>query len=173
MKSIYDMAPKPSDAIYAMVAGLIKAIRRQYVDFKLDMSTFGGVNTNNSDQKVICVGCAATVTLFELHNKQLDKNSIWHYEVRASHLEINADELSSFEDDINMLRQGYVRYLLCAYWKRNLIPAHVVIKDEYHSFIVNHNYLPDLHLPSLQTGVTKKQLSFYTLYTDKLKSLGI
>jgi len=112
MKSIFELAPKPSDAVQAMIDGLRNQYKR--LDFKIVMAAFAG----NSDN--VCYGCAATCALQEISNKDLVSGDInlHHRQVRAKKYNLDVHEVESFEMAIDLLRTGEPYYLLYLYGVR-------------------------------------------------------
>lgn len=165
MRKIFSLAPKPSDAVYAMVAGLKKARTQQYVDFRIDMSTFGKLDYSKAVDGVICMGCAATCTLFELNKAQLLPGEIETSTRRSEAMRVESDELRVFENMIDHLRQARVSDMVYTYKYRNLI--------SFTDILEGADYNPDEDLPVLNGDYTLEELEPYTRYADKLKSIGI
>jgi hypothetical protein len=97
MKLIKDIISKPSEALQAMVDGLIEQAQRS--DFQIDMNTYG--EYNNDDD--ICCGCAATCTVQKLLNKNLTKeniNSDYHSEFYG------IEDIKEFENVMDDARVG-------------------------------------------------------------------
>jgi hypothetical protein len=102
MKLIKDIITKPSEALQAMVDGLLEQSKRG--DFKIDMDTYGTYDENN-----ICCGCAATCTVQKLLNKNLDKENI-DYESHSEFFGI--EDIIEFESVMNEARMGYFSILI-------------------------------------------------------------
>lgn len=99
-RRIRDIIQKPSQALEAMVKGLLKANRRK--TFIVDMGTFGSVDTS----KRICYGCAATCTLQEICKHRFTNIDIEDWEKRAFALGLNPHEVSEFEIVMDDARRG-------------------------------------------------------------------
>ena len=105
----------PSDALQAMVDGLLRNSRRK--DFKVDMGTFGRAADG------ICFGCAATCAVQEASGKQFvfeELRGIYGLNSRFRNLSIGAQaeclgenyvKLATLENAIDGARQGYLREL--------------------------------------------------------------
>jgi hypothetical protein len=100
MKAIKELAPKPSDALQAMVDGLRTQSKRS--DFKLMMSTYGSFDEKTG----ICYGCAATCTIQELAHQNLTIANIKRSEKRANALSFYPLQLMYFESAIDSVRTG-------------------------------------------------------------------
>lgn len=108
MKRIIDLVPKPSDAINAMVSGLLKQSARK--DFIIDMTTFGVTRGN------ICFGCAATCTLQEISSNNLATNiDISGPLARSITYNLEFHDVCRFEYAIDNLRCGILHPLLSFY----------------------------------------------------------
>ena len=115
IKSIIELAPKPSDALNAMVRGLLKASRRK--TFNIDMSSFGEIRDG------ICFGCAATCTIQELSGVAFKPSSgRLERDTRADLIgyanplaDITYYDLMNFEHAINSFRCGSPRDLIDYY----------------------------------------------------------
>jgi uncharacterized protein (UPF0276 family) len=100
MKLIKDIISKPSEALQAMVDGLLEQAQRK--DFKIDMLTFG-YYTNK-----LCYGCTATCTVQKLLNKNLTEeniNSDYHSEFYG------IENIREFENVIDSARAGFLKSL--------------------------------------------------------------
>jgi hypothetical protein len=112
MNRLIDLAPKPSDALKAMLRGLEKMDSRS--DFKIDMDTFGLVI--KTSHIVACFGCAASCTVLELLEvKDINYALFPRVLGRAEWLDINEQELVKFELAIDAFRTGYPCPLLDFY----------------------------------------------------------
>lgn len=100
MRKITDIISKPSEALQAMVDGLLEQDKRP--DFEVNMSTFGD---HNEDERM-CYGCAAACAIQKLAGKNLDAESIFDLYARAGGLGISTKSLDVFETAIDIARQG-------------------------------------------------------------------
>ena len=109
MKSIKELAPKPSDALQAMLTGLKELPEKGKL--KVDMDTFG------RNRGSVCVGCAATaclMTLSGVDNPEFfvslgNSNPSKLSRLRAYNLEDSEDslaEFASFENAIDAFRNN-------------------------------------------------------------------
>ena len=101
MRKIKDIISKPSEALEAMVAGLLKQSQR--ADFIINMSTFGSENTHDKRK---CFGCAATCTIQQLAGKDLTPANISSEIKRADALDFDYEDMESFEMAIESARHG-------------------------------------------------------------------
>jgi hypothetical protein len=101
MKNIKDIISKPSEALQAMMDGLLEQAQRS--DFKIDMLTYGKYDENN-----ICYGCAATCTVQKLLNKNLDKENI-DWDLHSEFFGIK--DIIEFERVMDWARVGDLRDL--------------------------------------------------------------
>lgn len=110
MKSIKELAPKPSDALQAMVDGLLAQSKRE--DFKIEMESYGEIN----DHGTICFGCAATCAIQQIAMKNLPiRYEIERRSFRAEYLELGYRELAFFERAINFARIGDLFFIFQFY----------------------------------------------------------
>lgn len=100
-KSIKELAPTPSEALTAMIAGLLKQSKRR--KFKINFDTFGDQEVVKNG-KTICYGCAATCTLQELAHKNFVNGEIINYDTRAEYLGFDKEDVDAFEKAINDAR---------------------------------------------------------------------
>lgn len=100
MRKITDVISKPSEALRAMVDGLIEQSKRK--DFVIDMINWG------SKVNGVCYGCAATCTIQKLAGVNFDSDEIGDTETRAVVLGFDRDELNNFENSIEDVRSGLV-----------------------------------------------------------------
>lgn len=110
------LAPKPSQAIKAMIRGLKKADKRK--DFEVDMETFGQLV--NKPDGMVCVGCAATCALQEMAKKRFRPTTGFDVDdlvTRADCLEISPFEVEIFESVIDRLRTGSPDTFIMFYMK--------------------------------------------------------
>lgn len=116
-RSIRELAPKPSDAIKAMLAGL----RDMPSDsFHVNMGTFGRVDWDSSGGRYICCGCAATCAVFKLAGKVPTRDSIYRDAGQALYLGLNFPDIVEFENAIDAFRVGNATWLLRYYHGRLL-----------------------------------------------------
>jgi hypothetical protein len=146
MRLIKDIAPKPSDAIQAMIDGLLEQSERN--DFKIDMGSFGGF------KKGVCCGCAAVCCVQKLAGVDFkDEYSI----TLAGQSELSgfdSSDLDDFENAVDFLRMGYLLPFF-AYWQ--MVPPDMFLVDEW--------YLHDEDW--------REQLPLIQNYCDKLKAAGL
>lgn len=102
MRKIKDIISKPSEALQAMVDGLLEQNARP--DFRIDMNTFGSF----SEMKHVCYGCAATCAVQKLIGVNFNKENI---NLRGLAVNIEHVDLSAFEWRIDMARMGLLRLL--------------------------------------------------------------
>lgn len=127
MKSIKDVITKPSEALEAMVKGLIKQSKRK--TFRIDFHTFGDSEYNTLGKK-ICFGCAATCTLQEIFKSNFPSNSIDNNYNRAKFLNIDIKELSEFERAIDCVRKATL-YELFDFFNIAEYPDHLLYTNFY------------------------------------------
>lgn len=106
-KKIKKIIKTPSEALQAMVDGLLKQNKRK--TFQVDMGSFG--NSFYDGNKNICCGCAATCTIQEVANKNLTAASIVCCEERADFLGFDKYDLEYFEGVIEDARCGMMNSL--------------------------------------------------------------
>lgn len=106
MKKIKDIITKPSEALNAMVIGLMRQNMRS--DFTISMETYGG---NNG---ITCFGCAATSAVQELTKQTVTiqdfKGEIEFFSDNwdAIFKGYDAPDIHSFELAINSARVGFI-----------------------------------------------------------------
>jgi hypothetical protein len=96
MRDIRELAPKPSDAIKAMLDGLAELPRGNFI---VDMGTYGRADGE------ICYGCAATCAVHKLAGKTPDPSYIYQA-ARPYRLDLEPIQLEYFEEAINLFRMG-------------------------------------------------------------------
>lgn len=134
MKTIFELAPKPSDAIKAMWQGLIEQSKRE--DFVINMQSFGGYSTFQG----ICFGCAATCSIQQLSGVNFEmsnSHSIVDVSKRSKLLKIEMDSLNRFEACIDEFRNGDLTYLLDFYDRNTELN---IVYDEFP---------PDINFPDI------------------------
>jgi hypothetical protein len=104
MKKISDIISKPSEALQAMVDGLIAS--KTWENFELDMSTYG-----NHKLGEVCFGCAATCTVYAIAKKQPNNNNIYSVGTRSIALDLERSDLFLFEHLIDSARRGLIKPL--------------------------------------------------------------
>lgn len=111
MKTIKQLAPKPSDALQAMVDGLLTQNERE--DFKIDMQVFGKIDEAGK----ICFGCAATCAIQQLTGKNFtpENDAVGNYRIKADFLEVDKRELGEFEYTMDNARKGDLKELFYFY----------------------------------------------------------
>jgi hypothetical protein len=110
-REVRELAPKPSDAIKAMIAGL-RGIPSD--SFVVVMSSFGGTGYING--RNVCFGCAATCAAHKLAGKQPSCKHITDEQQRAEYLDFDPQDLMDFEIAIDDFRQGWLGELLEDYY---------------------------------------------------------
>lgn len=90
---------KPSNALQAMYDGLLKQDRR--IDFVVNFRFFGGVLSDR-----VCFGCAATCTLQEISQVDLNPGNITLVEKRARAYGFEQTETIRFEMAMDCARHG-------------------------------------------------------------------
>ena len=150
VRRIKDVAPKPSDAIQAMIDGLKRQSRRKL--FRIEMSDYGDVEEVNG--KVICYGCAATCALQQLGDHNFKPGEIYSHLKRAHAIGFDAVEVDRFEWSINGLRLG--DYL-----------------DLFGFYSGFEEIAPDEELPILYSSNWRDGIPAYQAYADKLRALGL
>lgn len=103
MDKIKHIISKPSQALQAMVDGLIEQNERP--DFEINMNTFG--TTSNG----MCYGCAATCAIQHLTGEDFTAKNIEDDYERSQLLQIDGDDLEHFECAIDEARCGYLNGL--------------------------------------------------------------
>jgi len=148
MRSIKELAPKPSDAITAMIEGLKEQSQRK--DFEVDMLSFGRYFVMTDK----CFGCAATCTLQKLYNKNFSKDEIFTptYGIEG----VTQIEVQEFELMIDDFRKGG--------------------EEGFKSFLLYYDapyIVPFKMMRELTTGRWRNRLKEYEAYRDQLKSIGL
>lgn len=113
VRSIKELAPKPSDAIQAMLDGL-QALSGD--GFRVNMNTYGEVrNSLVGSSPPVCFGCAATFAAHWLAGKEPNASLLRSREGRAMHLGFLYTDLEQFERAIDAFRYGRIWPLLSFY----------------------------------------------------------
>lgn len=107
MKTMKDYAPKPSDAIRAMIDGLRAS--KTWDRFHVDMGSYG------KNIGVTCYGCAATCAIQQATGIMFHWNGIAQPSLRASKVNVTLDDLSEFEIAIDAFRRGAVEWIFRYY----------------------------------------------------------
>lgn len=89
---------KPSIALKAMVAGLLKMSQR--ADCRIEMGTFGDFENG------ICYGCAATAAIQELCQIEFTPHQFMRERDRVEALGVETSDLRAFEYAIDSARKG-------------------------------------------------------------------
>ncbi len=105
MIKITDIITKPSEAIQAMIDGLEAS--KKWKNFELNMGTFGEAGKSMD----LCFGCAATCTVFNMVGKIPVVGAIEQTKIRSKFLNIDYDDLNTFESAIDDVRRGDFREL--------------------------------------------------------------
>ena len=113
---LYEKAPKPSDAIFAMIRGIKAQLKSD--NFFINMLTFGSYDEKGK----MCYGCAATCAIIDLTGYEPEqvvfRNSGDYFDpqkVGRKVYERNLTTLHQFEEAINGIRQGKLDHLLYFY----------------------------------------------------------
>lgn len=121
MATIKELAPKPSDALKAMVDGV-----RNYEELglELDMGTFGCV------QSMHCFGCAATCTLLKMCGKtarecagDVSYGIRGYGDLRYPLADESPYRLKEFEDALDRARRGRLEDLFHWYGVRDQVES--------------------------------------------------
>jgi hypothetical protein len=145
IRLIKDLAPKPSDAIKAMLEGLRTL---PGCDFEVDMATFGDTTWKwQKDRQVeICCGCAATCAVHQLAHKKPDPSHMG-YRTRANYLGLYYGDMRNFEAAIDDFRRGNASQL---FWYYDLGSVDVSAEFWYSQpWCLNNNNWPD-QLPLIE-----------------------
>ena len=145
MKSIKELAPKPSDAIQAMIDGLKNYNSKP--GFNIDMGTYGRA------VKGICFGCAATCTIQQIAGEDIPENNIHSLKDHAYALDFDIREVIDFEFAIDSFRSNDVSPLFYFYGKENPIGLYT------DWFLDTDNFM--------------EQLPLVQEYCDQLKQMGL
>jgi hypothetical protein len=155
MRTVIDLAPKPSDALEAMYIGLKNVKRRR--GFKLNMQTFG--KKSFLYEKPICFGCAATCALEQLSGKKLlfskiKKHQLWTHEDLASYYKVDFEKFIKFELALDKARKGSLRELMTIYGFRyhHLLTRSII--DLSNSLYIQESNVEE-ELPKLKELYTK------------------
>lgn len=148
MELILKFAPKPSDAVLAMINGLEEHDKRE--EFEIDMESFGmrrfKPNTFGGGSYV-CIGCAATCALQKMTGITLNQENICGAYARANTLGIPDPEMMKIEMMYESLRRGDASVLYGLYKVGNVphfsLPhmkndnwrLHLPVFKEYWSFL--------------------------------------
>lgn len=159
---------KVSVALRAMCNGLVRHSRRK--DFRIDMSSYG--QRQAAESSSVCFGCAATCTVMEVtgysftngdlpYGGEKTNTQVWNKSFRqqAALVDATTRDLRTFEEAINMARQGMlsalVRYMRAS---REFVDA-----DAYSG---HYGF-------SLRDGNWREQLPAVRKYIRKLEKLGL
>jgi hypothetical protein len=113
MRSIFELAPKPSDAVRAMIDGLREHSKRE--DFKINMAYFGLKPTLSLlGDSNICYGCAATCALQKITGVTLVWETIEEVG-RVKAYDLQYGDMKTFEIAIDGLRCGELNSLFSYY----------------------------------------------------------
>jgi hypothetical protein len=156
LRLIKELAPKPSDAIKAMLEGL-RTLPGD--DFVVRMHTFGDTTSRRQDGEWvdICCGCAATCAVHRLAHKKPDLEHIMCRN-RSPYLGLHFADMRDFEDAIDEFRKGNVSQL---FWYYGL--ASVDVSSELWS----------KQLWFLQDSNWEEQLPMIEEYVKKLVAAGL
>jgi len=102
MRKIRDIISKPSEALRAMVDGLLEQSQRE--DFLIEMSDWG------SATEKVCFGCAATCTLQKVAGINLmpgtQRYGVGNLDWRSDQLGLDENDVNHFENAMNDARMG-------------------------------------------------------------------
>ena len=154
MRSLFSLAPKPSDLIQAMITGLKFQDSRE--DFFVDMGSFAGKRPSFGDEGETCFGCAATCALQQLSGVNLTSKigGLHSSYIRSSVYKLDPLEVSDFEIAIDALRKGDCATIIGLYG-------------------VSHRQWPEMNLPMLRTDNWRKKIMYYQRLVEALKVKGL
>jgi hypothetical protein len=144
-RSIKELAPKPSDAIKAMLEGLRELPGDE---FEVDMGSFGRTSGD------VCYGCAATCAVFRLGGKVPRSEVMLGFTAQADYLQLNVHELRKFEIAIDHFRMGFPWQLFAFY----RVPFNTTFAQRQPWCLQQHNF--------------EEQLSQIEEYIRKLEAAG-
>lgn len=149
-RPIKELAPKPSDAIKAMSAGLRELPDEKFV---IDMGTFG------CSRNGICFGCAATCAVYQLLDSSPNPLSMCAGILgQASWFGYDYDTLYDFETAINAFRSGKPSHLFRFYgYTIEDVPAELWLSQWW----------------LLDTDDWRWQLPSIDRYVEKLEAAGL
>lgn len=119
MESILKYAPKPSDAVLAMINGLEEHSKRE--EFIVDMESFG-MRRQKSASTWFCIGCAATCALQKLTGVTLTAENICGSYARANALGFTDQDMLDVEMMYESLRRGDPSVMYGMYGIPHFIP---------------------------------------------------
>lgn len=152
--------PKPSDAVEAMIKGLMRFGNDRVKWFKLDMKTYG----RYSERTKLCYGCAATCTVMQGTGVKFDKETIITGH-RHEALGTRGDaDIEAFEDCIENLRLGLPFSLLNYYGfgSSSLLAGWDIFRE-----------IMKFPLPVLTVKTWKKNLPRYKAFAKLLKKYNL
>lgn len=125
MKKIKDIISKPSQALRAMVDGLYEQSTKD--DFVIDMHTYLGTEDigfeRNGEEKIVCVGCAATCAVMKLTGTKFDPINVEYNpnvgaleEYMSKYYDFSFHDIRQFEQAVNAIRFNCDLSLLFAYF---------------------------------------------------------
>ena len=157
-KEILEKLPKPSDFIDNMVAGL----RRNDLNIKIDMSTYGSARFIGDWQEPICVGCAATRSLYNMFGKVASKSDIRQRTCRAKFFKIDRQKLEYFELAVDFIRQG------------SEFDSPALALERFYGYTSAGISLPEPEgeLPLIGNDFTASHLHLYSDYANRLREAG-
>jgi hypothetical protein len=120
--NIKTIAPKPSDALQAMIDGLREQSTRQ--NFRVDMHTFGEYSKNLG----ICYGCAATCAVQKLAGKNFEGSEIDFHPESARYLNLDKTQMVRFESAIDDARKCILEALF-EFYEIQDVPDEVVYPE--------------------------------------------
>lgn len=159
---IKDIISKPSQALEAMIDGLIKQSKRP--GFIINMNTFG------ASEGGICYGCAATCCIQEIASKDLDCGDaladINSRDGRAKQLHLSPIDLAKFENAIDSARKGN-KYGVT-------FESLFAFFGMYPEYASNFTAIGNIRasLPELETRNWEKHISQWRKGIEELKELG-
>lgn len=148
MKKFKDIISMPSEALQAMVDGLLEMDARP--DFQIDMANFSTI------QDTICFGCAATCTTIKLCGKNLNHAQI--VESWANTKPLGFDDVQLFELIMDESRRGSLLPLF-RYFDERLERTEVSKDLRYANF-------------HLLTDNWRSQLPLVSEHIEKLRAAG-
>lgn len=139
-RRIKDIISKPSEAIDAMINGLLKQDARK--DFIVNMHTYGRTvkldppNCLNS----VCFGCAAACCIQEITSvNYTPKHEIGITRIRASLSGIDENDLAEFEGVIESLRHGSIYSLFEYFGIKELYNNEKILSFEKHLLVLGND----------------------------------
>ncbi len=172
MPTIKELAPKPSDALRAMINGLFNQDERE--DFRIDMTSFGNIEVNEGREIDYCYGCAATCALQEIAHKNFVDSDIMSSGSRARFLGFDYDELSDFEYAMEEARNGLLLRLFKFYniSMPGLVGEDGMVDITWGDGVLDLKWKGETELYFMSTGNWSKNIPSLEAHIQKLISAG-